>query len=306
MSTMEFVHDATAAAQPLRAELVAGPAFELLVGLSTLTRADRSTTRPGWVPELAACSPELRRQSLSSANSRRSCGCTCSGSRSSAPADIVGAVRETPADELRRHLVGVHVPAWQTLVGGRALEAAAAGDRRSSTTSGTTRAGLRALGALLPLTARADEAARARGRSSGSPRKRSTRASWRARTRRRGEAAAAAAAAPVDRRGDGRLSLRARRRRSTASCSCRMPPRGRGCCSASTGARGSSAIRFVRRKASRSRRYCSDALSRTRDGSACSGGSLPATRRSWSLPRPRAWHVRRRTTISRICARRAS
>jgi DNA-binding transcriptional ArsR family regulator len=128
MSTMEFVHDATAAAQPLRAELVAGPAFELLIGLSTLTRADRSMTRPSWVPELASCSPELRHAVDRVGARSAELWLHLLGLALERPADLVGAVRETPADELRRHLVGVHVPAWRTLVGGDALEAAAAGD----------------------------------------------------------------------------------------------------------------------------------------------------------------------------------
>jgi DNA-binding transcriptional ArsR family regulator len=128
MTTMEFVHDATAAAQPLRADLVAGPAFEVLIGLSTLTRADRSTARPGWVPELAACSPELQDAiGLVGAQSSE-LWLHLLGLALERPSDIVGAVRKTPAGELRRHLVGVHVPAWRSLVGAAALEAAAAGD----------------------------------------------------------------------------------------------------------------------------------------------------------------------------------
>jgi DNA-binding transcriptional ArsR family regulator len=128
MTTTEFVHDATAAAQPLRVDVVAGPAFELLIGLSTLTRADRSTTRPGWVPELAACSPELRKAVALVGEQSAELWLHLLGLALERPADIVGVVRETTADELRRHLVGVHVPAWDTLVGAAALEAAAAGD----------------------------------------------------------------------------------------------------------------------------------------------------------------------------------
>jgi DNA-binding transcriptional ArsR family regulator len=41
----------------------------------------------------------------------------------------VAAVGATDARELRRHLVGVHVPAWRELVGAETLERAAAGDR---------------------------------------------------------------------------------------------------------------------------------------------------------------------------------
>ena len=125
---MEFVHDATTAAQPLRADVVAGPAFELLIGLSTLTRPDRSTTRPSWVPDLPACSAELRRAvGLVGAESTE-LWLHLLGLALERPDDIVGAVRDTPPRELRRHLVGVHVPAWRTLVGAAALEAAAEGD----------------------------------------------------------------------------------------------------------------------------------------------------------------------------------
>jgi DNA-binding transcriptional ArsR family regulator len=48
----------------------------------------------------------------------------------SEPDDIVAAVRALDGRELRRHLVGVHVPAWQQLVGRDALEATARGDTR--------------------------------------------------------------------------------------------------------------------------------------------------------------------------------
>jgi DNA-binding transcriptional ArsR family regulator len=154
MSTMEFVHDATSAAQPLRAELVAGPAFELLIGLSTLTRADRSSARPSWVPELASCSPELRRAIGLVGERSAELWLHLLGLALERPADLIGAVRETPADELRRHLVGVHVPAWRTLVGGAALEAAAAGDLalldHERYYAGEAR---ESLGLLLPLTA---------------------------------------------------------------------------------------------------------------------------------------------------------
>lgn len=128
MDTMEFVHDATAAAQPLRVEVVCGAAFELAVGLSTLTRADRSTAWPSWVPELDACSAALRRDLDRVGRRSAELWLHLLGLALERPDDLVGAVRDTPAPELRRHLVGVHVPAWRTLVGAQALEAAARGD----------------------------------------------------------------------------------------------------------------------------------------------------------------------------------
>ena len=128
MSTKEFVHDVSAAAQPLRATALAGAGFELLVGLSVLTRADRSTMRPSWVPDLAACSEALRRDVARVGERSAELWLHLLGLALEQPGDVVATVRGTSAAELRRHLVGVHVPAWRALVGARALEAAAAGD----------------------------------------------------------------------------------------------------------------------------------------------------------------------------------
>lgn len=128
MTTMEFVHDATAPAQALQATAVAGAGFELLIGLSTLTRADRTDAKPSWVPALAAVSPELRRAVERVGPRSSELWLHLLGLALERPDDVVAAVRQTAPGELRRHLVGVHVPAWQALVGAAALEAAAAGD----------------------------------------------------------------------------------------------------------------------------------------------------------------------------------
>ena len=128
MSTTEFVHDATASAQPLRVEVVAGAAFELAIGLSTLTRADRGGEAQGWVPRLEDVSPALRRAVDAVGARSGELWLHLLGLALERPADLVGAVLDTPAPELRRHLVGVHVPAWRSLVGAEALEAAARGD----------------------------------------------------------------------------------------------------------------------------------------------------------------------------------
>jgi DNA-binding transcriptional ArsR family regulator len=127
MSTIEFVHDATAPAQALRAEVAAGTAFELLIGVSTLTRPDRASGR-SWVPQLEACSAALRRDVERVGSHSAELWLHLLGLALERPDDAAAAVRETPADELRRHLVGVHVPAWRALVGLEALEATAAGD----------------------------------------------------------------------------------------------------------------------------------------------------------------------------------
>ena len=75
--------------------------------------------------------------------------------------DAVGfadAVAATDAAELRRHLVGVYVPAWREVAGAETLERAAAGDRTAASEllrndryyAGKAR---EALGAILPLSA---------------------------------------------------------------------------------------------------------------------------------------------------------
>ena len=128
MNMSEFVHDASGAAQPLAATVLAGASFELLIGLSTLTRGDHSSEQPSWVPELADCSAALRRDVERIGERSAELWLHLLGLALERPDDIGVAVREMPPDELRRHLVGVHVPAWRALVGGAALEAAAAGD----------------------------------------------------------------------------------------------------------------------------------------------------------------------------------
>jgi len=100
MNTIEFVHAAMPPAQGLRVEVIAGSAFETLIEQYMRTREDGSS--------------ELWLHLLGLALER--------------PDDIVGAVRACEPRELRRHLVGVHVPAWRSMVGGDALEAAARGD----------------------------------------------------------------------------------------------------------------------------------------------------------------------------------
>lgn len=112
-------------AQELRVETCSGSAFETLLSLCARGRDDGSG--------------ELWLHLLGLALER--------------PDDIVGAVRACPPHELRRHLVGVHVPAWRSLVGAEALEAAARGDEslldHDRYYAGHARA---ALGLLLPLT----------------------------------------------------------------------------------------------------------------------------------------------------------
>lgn len=87
-------------AQGLRVDVVSGSAFESLIEQYVRTREEGSS--------------ELWLHLLGLALER--------------PDDIVGAVRACDPRELRRHLVGVHVPAWRGLVGADALEETARGD----------------------------------------------------------------------------------------------------------------------------------------------------------------------------------
>jgi DNA-binding transcriptional ArsR family regulator len=100
MSTTEFVHNAMPSAQGLRVEVASGTAFETLFTLYARGREDGSGEL--WLHLLGLALDE--------------------------PDDIVGAVAGCRPRELRRHLAGVHVPAWRTLVGAEALEATARGD----------------------------------------------------------------------------------------------------------------------------------------------------------------------------------
>src|SRR5439155_1790560 len=120
MRMIEFVHDAMPTAQPLRVEVVSGAGFELLIGLSSLTRRGTAAPAP------AGLRRALERVGVNSAE----LWLHLLGVALEHPDDVVAGVRALDGVELRRHLVGVHVPAWQTVVGREALEATAAGDSR--------------------------------------------------------------------------------------------------------------------------------------------------------------------------------
>lgn len=127
------VHDASGAAPGFRVEVRADPAFELLVGLSTLTAA-RPPERAGWLPrDLSACSPPLRRAIERVGGEAGEVWLHLLGLALEAPVGTAGAfverVAALDAAELRRHLVGVYVPSWQVVAGAATLERAAAGDQ---------------------------------------------------------------------------------------------------------------------------------------------------------------------------------
>jgi DNA-binding transcriptional ArsR family regulator len=127
------IHDASAAAPAFAVELRADPAFELLIGLSTLT-AERTADWPSWLPsDLAACSARLRRAIAEVGLEAGEVWLHLLGLALDAPvgtaAAFVDRVASTDSEELRRHLVGVHVPSWRIVAGAETLERAAAGDR---------------------------------------------------------------------------------------------------------------------------------------------------------------------------------
>jgi len=90
---------------------------------------------PSWVPQLEDCSPALRRalERVGLQAGELWLHLLGIGLERGAPtaAELVDAVAELAPAELRRHLVGVHVPAWRALVGADTLEAAARGDRNA-------------------------------------------------------------------------------------------------------------------------------------------------------------------------------
>jgi DNA-binding transcriptional ArsR family regulator len=101
----DHVRDVMPARPGLHVEVRAGAAFELLIALSASAGDDG--TGELWL-HLLGLALELP--------------------ASTDAAGFVDAVAATEPAELRRHLVGVHVPAWREVAGAETLERAAAGD----------------------------------------------------------------------------------------------------------------------------------------------------------------------------------
>jgi DNA-binding transcriptional ArsR family regulator len=115
----------------LAIEVEARPALELLIGLSAATAADPSEEET-WARSRASWSPGLSEAIAACGESSGEAWLHLLGlALELAPADargFVDALEKVDALELRRHLVGVYVPAWVTLVGAETLELAAEGD----------------------------------------------------------------------------------------------------------------------------------------------------------------------------------
>jgi len=115
----------------LRVEAAAGSAFELLIGIYAATSPDE-THLPSWIPARDAWSDELAEALVGVGERSGEAWLHLLGLALELPHDdarsFVEKVARVPQRELRRHLVGVYVPAWAVMVGGRTLERAAAGD----------------------------------------------------------------------------------------------------------------------------------------------------------------------------------
>jgi DNA-binding transcriptional ArsR family regulator len=128
---MRHVRQVMPAASRFAVEVRAGTGYELLIGLSALTGADEP--HPSWLPPSLDACPPASREAIARLGDRPGelwlhlLGITLEREADDS-ASLVAAVKREPPAALRRHLVGVHVPAWRELAGVDTLEAAAAGD----------------------------------------------------------------------------------------------------------------------------------------------------------------------------------
>ena len=132
---MAPVHDAMAPQAPLRVEVEAGSPFELLIGMYATGTPNEERDR-SWAPPFEGCPPATR-EALKALGER-------SGeiwlhllglALEQQPPDVSAFVARVGAAkplELRRHLLGIYVPAWAELVGADVLEGAVRGDRRAA------------------------------------------------------------------------------------------------------------------------------------------------------------------------------
>ena len=128
------VREVMSSAPSYLVEVEARPALELLIGLSAATSPGK-THGESWVPAADEWSKELReavRQvgEWSGEAWLHLLGIALELPTIDAPA-FAERVNRMDAVELRRHLVGVYVPAWVDHLGATTLERAATGDRRA-------------------------------------------------------------------------------------------------------------------------------------------------------------------------------
>jgi DNA-binding transcriptional ArsR family regulator len=128
------VREVMSSAPKLAVEVEARPSLELLIGLSAAT-SQGETHDKSWVLAPDQWSEELRAAVGEAGERSGEAWLHLLGLALELPtADaqtFVESVARLEAVELRRHLVGVYVPAWVSLVGARTLERAAAGDGKA-------------------------------------------------------------------------------------------------------------------------------------------------------------------------------
>jgi DNA-binding transcriptional ArsR family regulator len=130
------IRDVMTAEQAPVVQVTSSPPFELFIGLSALC-SPHQAREPSWVPpELASCPPATRAAIESVGERSGELWLHLLGipldAEAATSAELLAAVEALSPLELRRHLVGVHVPAWRKVVGKAALEAAARGDAAAS------------------------------------------------------------------------------------------------------------------------------------------------------------------------------
>lgn len=130
------IRDVMSAEQNAAVRVCSGLPFEALIGLYALC-SPHETREPSWVPQsLAACPPPAQ-DAINAIGDRSGelwlhlLGIPLDAEATTV-AELLTEVEQLPPLELRRHLLGVHVPAWRTAVGKVTLEAAARGDRAAA------------------------------------------------------------------------------------------------------------------------------------------------------------------------------
>lgn len=116
----------------LPVEVHHGARYELLVGLYATTTCGEPT-EPSWAPRAVTACPPRTRAALEAVGERSGelwlhlLGLALELPEES-PASWVARLEAVDPGELRRHLLGLHVPAWCALAGAETIERAAAGD----------------------------------------------------------------------------------------------------------------------------------------------------------------------------------
>jgi DNA-binding transcriptional ArsR family regulator len=132
---MAPVRGAMATRAPLRVEIDAGSRFELLIGMYA-TGTPSEDRDASWAPRLEDCPPHTR-SALTALGERAGeiwlhlLGLALEEQAGDA-ATFVASVGAIKPLELRRHLLGLYVPAWSEMIGADVLERAVRGDPKAT------------------------------------------------------------------------------------------------------------------------------------------------------------------------------